>query len=97
MIQHINVRQIIDAAPARVLLTRDDTGSVTSAAFDLSGLPRVDSLLVGRPVVEVPALVERLCGICPAAHHLAGTRALESLAGLSEIPPTAQAVRRLLH
>ena len=97
MTQRIALDQVIEAAPARVVVTEDASGQVTKAAFDLSGLPRVDAALVGRPVMEVPGLVERLCSICPTAHHLAGMRALESLAGLGELPPTAHAVRRLLH
>jgi NAD-reducing hydrogenase large subunit len=89
--------EIMDASEARVIVERDAAGRVTAASFDLVGLPRVDSLLVGRPVASVPSLVERLCGICPAAHHLAGVRALESLAGAPAPTPTADAVRRLLH
>ena len=97
MLQHVVIDQVIEAAPARVVVTEDSHGVVQQAAFDLTGLPRVDAFLVGRPVAEVPDLVQRLCGICPWAHHLAGVRALEALAGLVEIPPTAMAVRRLLH
>jgi len=97
MTQRIALGQIIEAAPARVVVTEDQAGHITNASFDLSGLPRVDACLVGRPVVEVPRLVERLCSICPTAHHLAGVRALESLAGISEVPPAAGAIRRLLH
>lgn len=97
MTTRIALDTVIAAAPAHVTVTRDGTGAVTQAAFDLSGLPRVDAALIGRPVMEVPSLVAHLCGICPSAHHLAGMRALESLAGLGELPPTAQAVRRLLH
>ena len=97
MTQRIALDQIIEAAPARVVVTQDASGQVTGAEFDLSGLPRVDAALVGRPVMEVPGLVERLCSICPTAHHLAGMRALESLAGLGSLPPTAEEVRRLLH
>ena len=97
MTERVIVDQIVAAAPARVVMTRDAAGQVTEAGFDLTGLPRVDALLAGRPVVEVPGLVERLCGICPTAHHLAGTRALEALAGMTELPATAEAVRRLLH
>lgn len=89
--------EILDPSEARVVVERDGDGRVTAARFDLVGLPRVDTLLVGRPVSGVPALVERLCGLCPAAHHLAGVRALESLAGTPAIPATADAVRRLLH
>ena len=97
MTQRIALDQIIEAAPARVIVTEDAAGQITGAEFDLSGLPRVDAALVGRPVMEVPPLVERLCSICPTAHHLAGMRALESLAGLGDLPPTAEKVRRLLH
>lgn len=97
MSQRLVLDEIVDPAAARVVVERDATGRVRSARFDLAGLPRVDGLLVGRPVAGVPALVERLCGICPAAHHLAGVRALESLAGGVELTPTARAVRALLH
>ena len=97
MTTRIALDAVIAAAPAHVVVTRDGTGAVTQAAFDLSGLPRVDAALIGRPVMEVPSLVAHLCGICPSAHHLAGMRALEALAGLGELPPTARAMRRLLH
>ena len=89
--------QAIDPSPARVLVTRDAQGEVVDARFDLAGLPRVDALLAGRPLAEVIALAERLCGICPAAHHLAGIRAYESLIGSPSPPPAAIATRRLLH
>lgn len=89
--------EIVDAFEARVVVEEDNQGRVRGARFDLTGLPRMDALLVGRPVAGVPALVERLCGICPAAHHLAGVRALESLAGTGPLTPTAHAVRALLH
>ena len=82
---------------ARVVVERDQNGRTESASLDLAELPRVDALLIGQPVADVPYLVERVCGICPAAHHLAGIRALEALAGLTTLPPTAESVRRLLH
>jgi len=88
--------EIVDAYGATVVVERDEQGKVASARFDLAGLPRVDAMLTGQPVAGVPALVERLCGICPAAHHLAGVRALEALAGTTPTP-TGAAVRALLH
>ncbi len=97
MTQRWILDEIVDPFGARVVVTRDAVGRATSACFDLSGLPRVDALLSGQPVADVPGLVERLCGICPAAHHLAGVRALEALAGMASLPPTAVAVRRLVH
>ena len=97
MSQHLIIDQIIDSADARVIVRRDAAGRVLDAHFDLSGLPRVDALMVGRPLIEVPDLVEHLCGICPAAHHLAGTAALEAIWGPIALTPTTQAVRRLLN
>jgi NAD-reducing hydrogenase large subunit len=97
MTERLIVNEILDPAAARVIVERDHWHRVVSARFDLTGLPRVDSLLAGRPVGEVPPLVERLCGICPAAHHLAGIQALEALYGITELTKTADAVRRLLH
>jgi len=93
--RHI-VDQVIDPSAARVVVTRDEHGRATDARFDLAGLPRVDALLAGRPILEVIALTQRLCGICPVAHHLAGIRAYESLVG-QVVPPAAAAIRRLLH
>ncbi|MCL2849129.1 MAG: nickel-dependent hydrogenase large subunit [Micrococcales bacterium] len=88
--------EIVDAFGATVLVERDADGRPAAARFDLTGLPRVDSMLAGQPVATVPALVERLCGICPVAHHLAGVRALDALAG-AHPTPTGVAVRSLLH
>lgn len=67
-----------------------------AAWFDLAGLPRVDAQLIGRPATSVPPLVERLCGICPVPHHLAGLAALEALTGTGPLPAPALATRRLL-
>jgi NAD-reducing hydrogenase large subunit len=88
---------VVDGGRPQVLVWRDARGQVARARFDLTGLPRVESVLIGRPVAEVPALVERLCGICPAAHHLAGVRALEALTGGVTLSAEAERMRRLLH
>jgi len=41
--------------------------------------------------------VQRLCGICPVSHHLAAAKAVDQLAGVDELTPTATKLRRLLH
>ncbi len=87
----LQLNQLIDPLAARVLVRPDG-----SARFDLTGVPRVDPLLVGRRVDTVPDLVTRLCGLCPVTHHLAGIAALDHLAGV-EIPASAKQVRLLLH
>ena len=97
MTQRFIVDQIITGDDARVIIWRSPAGNLLEARFDLSGLPRVDALMVGRPVAEVPALVERLCGVCPVAHHLAGVQALEALWGPVQLTPTARLIRQLLN
>ena len=41
--------------------------------------------------------MQRLCGICPVSHHLAAAKAVDQLAGVDELTPTATKLRRLLH
>ncbi|MDR2347043.1 MAG: nickel-dependent hydrogenase large subunit, partial [Bifidobacteriaceae bacterium] len=89
--------QAVDGAGAKVVVRRAASGAVVDAELDFSLLPRLEPLLLGRPVEDVPPLVERLCGVCPAAHHLAGVAALEALHGIDAIPAEASRVRRLLH
>lgn len=96
MTQRISIDAMLSPQGARVVQTVDADGRVAEARFDLAALPRVDAHLVGQPVAEVPRIVERLCGICPVAHHLAGVRALEQLWGI-EVDAGAEGVRRLLH
>ncbi len=65
--QRIDLNALVSPAAARVVVQVDPDGQVREASFDLAGLPRVDQLLIGRPVTEVPGLVERLCGIWPGS------------------------------
>ncbi len=87
----------VDAADARVIVVVGPDGAVLEASLEQAGLPRIEPMLLGRPVTDVVRIVERVCGLCPAAHHLAGIRALEAALGIGAVPPTADAVRRLLH
>ena len=65
--------------------------------FDLSTFPRVESLLVGKPVTMMPDATKMLCGICPVSHYLASMQALEELYGVSDLPETARLIRLVTH
>lgn len=99
MSETIHLDQLVDPFEARVVVVRAADGTVADARFDLSGLPRLDPMLVGKDVAGVPDLVKMLCGICPVAHHLAGVAALESLAGIApeNLPRHVREQRLLLH
>lgn len=92
----INLDEIIDPMEGRIVVTHDSSGH-PHARFDLQGLPRVDAMLEGQTALAALKMTEHLCGICPVAHHLAGTRALDVLSGLPPIAPAAHLTRRLLH
>lgn len=51
----------------------------------------------GRLMWEVPVIVQRLCGICPVSHHLAAAKAMDMIAGVDQLTPTAEKMRRLMH
>jgi len=54
-----------------------------------------EKLLEGRHALDVPDLVARICGICPAAYQLTAVQALEQALGV-EPDPWAVDLRRLL-
>jgi NAD-reducing hydrogenase large subunit len=56
-----------------------------------------ERFIQGRPFWEVPVMVQRLCGICPVSHHLAASKALDSIVGARPVPPAAERIRRLMH
>jgi F420-non-reducing hydrogenase large subunit len=51
---------------------------------------------VGRPAEDMPNLTARICGVCPEAHHLAATKALDALFHVDP-PPTAKKLRELFY
>lgn len=99
----IDLNAIVDPYDACVIITPHSSGEEAEARFDLVGLPRVDHLLIGKTPEQALYMTEHLCGICPAAHHLAGVRALDQLVEGSRgsVPECAsrssELVRRLLH
>ncbi len=81
----------------KVTLLLDDDNRVQQARFHIVEFRGFEKFVQGRPYWEVPVMVQRLCGICPVSHHLAGGKAVDTLAGARELTPTAEKMRRLLH
>jgi F420-non-reducing hydrogenase large subunit len=44
----------------------------------------------------MPQITSRICGVCPTAHHMAGTKALDDLYKV-EAPPTGRKIRELVY
>lgn len=55
----------------------DDHGDVTNAYWQVPEVRGFERFCVGRRVTELNQITARLCGVCPGAHHLASTKAID--------------------
>ena len=74
----------------------DDQGEVANAYFQIPELRGFEKFCVGRPAEDMPNLTDRICGVCPEAHHIASSKALDALFHV-EPPPTAKKLRELMY
>ena len=65
---------------------------MANAYLQIPELRGFEQFCVGRPAEDMPNLTARICGVCPEAHHMAATKALDarvprrSAAGGQEAP-----------
>jgi F420-non-reducing hydrogenase large subunit len=74
----------------------NDAGDVANAYFQIPELRGFEEFCVGRPAEEMPRITQRICGVCPEAHHMASTKALDALWHV-EPPPAAKKIRELFY
>ncbi|RMG45256.1 MAG: Ni/Fe hydrogenase subunit alpha [Acidobacteria bacterium] len=80
----------------RIDIFLDEEGEVRNAYLIVPELRGFERFCVGRPAEEMPNLTARICGVCPEAHHMASTKALDDLWNV-EPPPTAKKLRELFY
>ena len=74
----------------------NDNGGVDRAYFQVPELRGFERFAQGRPAEDMPQITSRICGVCPTAHHMAATRALDALYKV-ESPSAAKKVRELVY
>lgn len=74
----------------------DKEGNVDNAYLQIPELRGFEQFSVGRAAEEMPRITNRICGVCPEAHHMAGTKALDALFGV-EPAPAVKKVRELFY
>jgi F420-non-reducing hydrogenase large subunit len=74
----------------------DDEGGVERAYFQIPELRGFEKFAEGRLAEDMPQITSRICGVCPTAHHMAATKALDALWGV-EPPPAARRIRELVY
>jgi len=74
----------------------DDDGNVANTYFQIPELRGFEQFCVGRPVEEIPIITNRICGVCPEAHHMAGAKAADAVYNVDP-PRTAKMLRELMY
>jgi F420-non-reducing hydrogenase large subunit len=74
----------------------DDDGSVKDCYFQIPELRGFERFVVGRPIEELPRIVTRICGVCPASHHMASAKAVDGCFG-GEVAPLAHRLREMYY
>ena len=80
----------------KIEILLDDAGDVEHTYFQIPELRGFESFCVGRPVEDMPALTNRICGVCPEAHHMAAAKAADAVYGVT-VPRTGRMLRELLY
>ena len=74
----------------------DAQGDVSRAFMQVPELRGFEKFAQGRLAEDMPQITSRICGVCPTAHHMAATKALDDLYKV-EPPPAAKAIRELVY
>ncbi|MEO0294852.1 MAG: Ni/Fe hydrogenase subunit alpha [candidate division WOR-3 bacterium] len=74
----------------------DENGNVEKAYFVVPELRGFEIFVKGKPAEDMPIITPRICGVCPTAHHMASTKALDDLYKV-EPPSPAKKLREMLY
>ncbi len=74
----------------------NDAGKVERAYFQVPELRGFEKFAEGRPVEEMAQITSRICGVCPTAHHMAATKAVDAVYGV-EPTPAGRKIREMVY
>lgn len=80
----------------RIDLFLDDQGEVANAYLRIPELRGFEKFCEGRPVEELPRITPRICGVCPGAHHMASSKAVDAVYHVDP-PRAAKKLRELYY
>lgn len=70
----------------------DAAGGVERAYLQVPELRGFEVFSIGRPAEDMPQITSRICGVCPTAHHMAATKALDALYHVQP-PPAGRMIK----
>jgi len=80
----------------RIDLFLNEDGGLENAYMIVPELRGFEKFCEGRPVEEMPRITQRICGVCPLAHHMAAAKAGDAVYHVDP-PPAAKKLRELLY
>ena len=81
---------------AKISIFLNDAGNVDNAYFQTIEYKGFEKFCVGRPVEELARITPRICGVCPGAHAMASTKALDAVFN-AEAPQRAKKTREVFY
>lgn len=80
----------------KITIFLNEDGSVANTYLQIPELRGFEKFSEGRIAEDMPQITQRICGVCPEAHHMAATKALDDLFHV-EPTSTAKKLRELLY
>ncbi|MFA5785962.1 MAG: Ni/Fe hydrogenase subunit alpha [Actinomycetota bacterium] len=80
----------------KIQIFLNDAGEVDRAYLQVPELRGFEKFAEGRRAEDMPQITSRICGVCPTAHHMASTKALDDLYKV-EAPASAKKIRELIY
>ena len=80
----------------KISIFLNDAGEVENAYLQVPELRGFERFCIGRKAEDMPLFTSRICGVCPVAHHMAGTKALDAAFNV-EPPSAAKKLRELMY
>ncbi len=74
----------------------NEEGSVDNAYLQIPELRGFEKFCEGRLVEEMPRITPRICGVCPGAHHMASSKAVDAVYHVDP-PPAGKKLRELFY
>jgi len=74
----------------------NEEGNVANAYLQIPELRGFERFCIGRKAEDLPLITPRICGVCPVAHHMASTKALDAAFHVDP-PLAAKKLRELMY
>lgn len=80
----------------RIQIFLNEEGNVANAYLQIPELRGFERFCIGRKAEDLPQITSRICGVCPVAHHMASTKALDAAFHVDP-PLAAKKLRELMY